>query len=275
MSIETNYATGRGGTVPPRAARSRLAIAAAEYARGAWHVFPLRPRGKEPLTAHGFKDATNDAVQVERWWTDQPNANIGLHCRHFTVLDVDPRNGGDETLEALTHEHGAGFKDTVNVLTGGGGVHYYYLGTTSMTKAGPGLDVKSTGGYVILPPSIHPSGEPYVWEYAPEDTDMLEIPDWLRFAKNPETAKIYEAAPIGEGDRNDTLVRMSGRLRALGGRFADLEVIEATLEAVNRLYCTPPLNPDEVRALAQTAKRWAPGTSGESIPPPEDIEWSN
>src|SRR5258708_4431274 len=48
------------------------------YARVGFAVFPCRPRGKEPITKHGFKDATRDEAQIRKWWTRWPDANIGI-----------------------------------------------------------------------------------------------------------------------------------------------------------------------------------------------------
>ena len=42
----------------------------------------------------------------------------------------------------------------------------------------PGLDVRADGGYVVLPPSIHPSGRPYVWSVDSGD-HFAEAPAWL------------------------------------------------------------------------------------------------
>jgi Bifunctional DNA primase/polymerase, N-terminal len=59
--------------------------------------------GKHPMTAHGVKDGTTNLDQIEKWWTDSPNANIGIAtCPEsgLLVLDVDPRNGGGKPLPA-------------------------------------------------------------------------------------------------------------------------------------------------------------------------------
>ncbi len=243
---------------------------AMHYADVGWPIFPLAPRGKSPLTSHGFKDAVADSEIVRSWWKRWPNANIGLWTRDFTVLDVDPRHGGDESLLDLTHSQHQSVMNTVSVVTGGGGAHYYFRGSTKLKTAGPGLDVKSVKGYVILPPSIHPSGKTYEWEYAPGDTPMLELPDWLTVTKDPATLKIYENGPIDDGDRNETLMRIAGRLRGIGGYIGDVDMIEAMLDAINRAYCNPPLSPHEVHGIAMSANRWQ---SGSDVPDRGDIAW--
>jgi Bifunctional DNA primase/polymerase, N-terminal len=62
-----------------------LAEAASEYAHRGYHVFPLEPRGKQPLgrlVCHGVKDASCDPTQVRRWWQLRPDANVGAACGH-------------------------------------------------------------------------------------------------------------------------------------------------------------------------------------------------
>jgi len=70
-----------------------------------WPIFPLRPCSKIPGTPDGFKSATADAETIANWWQNEPEANIGLHCRDWLVLDVDG-NKGRATLAKLQALHG-------------------------------------------------------------------------------------------------------------------------------------------------------------------------
>ncbi len=118
-------------------------------------------RGKHPRPKRGHLAATSDAAQIEQWWGWWPDANIGLHCAAAgtAVVDIDPRNGGGETLAALEQEHGP-ITSPLTSLTGGGGEHRYFLAPEGLKlpgKLGPGVDLKHHG-YVLLPPSNHASG---------------------------------------------------------------------------------------------------------------------
>src|SRR5579859_7985834 len=133
-----------------------------------WRVLPLR--GKIPATAHGSHDATTEEQQVRAWWTSDPRANIGVATGHtFFVLDIDIKKGGDESFNALIYKHGR-FPDTAQQITGTGGQHYLFTLPdfevhNSESKIAPGIDVRGTGGYIVVAPSIHPETKrAYEWD---------------------------------------------------------------------------------------------------------------
>lgn len=163
--------------------------AALDYAQRGWPVFPCRPQRKDPLIKNGFKNATTDLQQIAAWWHQWPDANVAIVTGRqsgLVVLDVDPRNGGDVSLDFLETEHSA-LPETVESLTGGGGRHLLFehpLSGTIKSRNGtlaPGLDIKSDGGYIIVPPSTHPSGNRYEWEvtHGPDDFPLAPLPSWL------------------------------------------------------------------------------------------------
>ena len=67
-------------------------------------------QGKHPLgnlVTHGVKDATPDANLIDHWWRCRPDANIGIATGNgLTVLDIDPRHGGDKSIVDLQKKHG-------------------------------------------------------------------------------------------------------------------------------------------------------------------------
>lgn len=158
--------------------------AALGYAVLGWPVFPCRPRDKRPATEHGFLDATCDPDQISAWWeTTTPDANVGIATgpAGLAVVDVDP--GGHESLDQLEHQHGL-LPDTRVCWTPRGGFHLYYRVPADRTsppsstgRLGPGIDIRSAGGYVIAPPSIGKNGMPYLW---PDPTvPLAAAPGWL------------------------------------------------------------------------------------------------
>jgi P4 family phage/plasmid primase-like protien len=160
-----------------------LAEALAYVARG-WAVFPVRDKVPLPGT-HGLLDATADADQVRARWSAWPGNGIGIVCgaaSGILVLDVDPRHGGDESLEQLVEQFGP-LPEGPEVKTGGGGTHYYYSfpGGTVRTIHGfrAGLDLQSDRAYVVGPPSEHPSGSTYEWIVPPNGAHFPLPPPWL------------------------------------------------------------------------------------------------
>src|SRR6266511_477499 len=137
--------------------------AALAYAAGGWSVFPLVPGEKRPLTKNGFKDATTDTGQITKWWTETPDANIGVatgKVSGITVLDVDIKpwkdKHGDDSLRELTDKHGT-LPITLMQTTWSGGmqiVFQYQQGAPNSAGCyGKHLDGRNDGGYVAVPPS--------------------------------------------------------------------------------------------------------------------------
>ncbi len=115
-------------------------------------------------------------------------ANIGGRVpESMIVIDVDPRNGGLEALTELQRHHGA-LPETLTTVSGrgDGGRHLFYrrpAGKLSSKRLLPGIDLKTSTGYVVLPPSIHPdSGKPYSRIEAP----VAPPPAWLVDLLKPE-----------------------------------------------------------------------------------------
>ena len=147
--------------------------AALVYAGVGLPVFPLQPRGKAPLVARGLYAATTLPQVIEAWWQRWPDANIGMPLGEPSgcwALDVDPRHGGDSSLEQLSP-----LPPTRVQQTGGGGIHLLYQARTDLPVrlsnavgfAGfPGLDLKVGGGYIVVAPSVHVSGQRYAWQTA-------------------------------------------------------------------------------------------------------------
>jgi hypothetical protein len=171
----------------------RLESALAIAARG-WPVFPCRNRDKTPLTAHGHKDATIEEAAVRAFWERWPDANVGIAVpADIVVIDVDPRNGGEESLAQLQAVHGE-LRETLITLTGGGGTHHFFRKDPALKlpkELAPGIDLKSFGGYVIGPGSVHASGSAY--EFVDPTAPIAELPEWIvERAKAPTKS----AAPV-------------------------------------------------------------------------------
>lgn len=154
---------------------------AVEAALRNWAVGPLR--GKAPttgLTPNGVLDFNSDIGTVIRWW-GSGQWNLGARVPpSMVVIDVDPRGGGDVSLAALAAQYGP-LPETLTTISGrlDGGRHYFYRrppGKLSARRLGPGIDLKTSAGYVVLPPSIHPDTG---YRYVRVDRPVAAPPRWL------------------------------------------------------------------------------------------------
>lgn len=265
-----------------------LLEAALGYARRGWPVFPVHGRKidgkcecnnpdchspcKHPLTKNGFKDATTDEATIIKLWAQWPTANIAIATgadSGVIVVDVDPRHGGDESLDDLEEKHDK-LPDTVEAVTGGGGRHLLYRHPgyrvpNSAGKFGRGLDIRGDGGYIIVAPSIHISGEKYEWEASshPNDIAIADAPEWLLKLLAAENKTVQqtthvEEGKIPEGQRNSVLTSLAGSMRRKGAGEA---AIRFALLAENGEKCVPPLSESEISDIARNISRYAPASN--------------
>lgn len=246
-----------------------LLDAAVGYARREVAVFPCVPRRKEPLTSHGHLDATTDRAAIARWWRRWPQAGVGIACKPsgIVVTDVDPRNGGDDSLADLERLHGP-LPTSWRVLTGGGGLHVILQAPADVALVDgplvPGIDLKANG-YIIAPPSLHPSGRRYAWELGcgPDDIPLASAPAWLfeLLTRGRSGDRIRtDATPLvlREGERNIGLFRLACLLRQRG---LNSRAISGCLDAINIEHAHPPLGAAELEKIAASAARYAPGAA--------------
>jgi hypothetical protein len=139
---------------------------ALDFAAHGWPVFPCQPGQKIPATRHGYLDATTDQDQITRWFTRHPGWNLAVAtgAPGPDVLDVDQHGHAGNGFAAFNELHRAALLGGASayVRTPSGGLHAYFAGTGQRNGHLPGhhLDFRSTGGYVLTPPS-QVDGKPY------------------------------------------------------------------------------------------------------------------
>jgi putative DNA primase/helicase len=226
------------------------------------------------LVKGGFYAASTDVDEIKSWWGQWPSAAIGLRTGQepgVFAVDIDPRNGGDVSLELLEDCHGQ-LPETVESQTGGGGRHLLFAWPgrsvpCSVGKVGAGIDIKGDGGYVILPPSDHKSGREYCWLFGqePGECGIAEAPDWLMemIEQESPTGPVASGEPVAsdeipQGCRNKVLASQAGHMRQIG---MTSEEIAPALQAINLHRCKPPLEAAEVDRIAASIGRYDPDTS--------------
>lgn len=148
-------------------------------------IFPLQPRAKIPYGGtHGCKDATRDRETVEAWHRDRPLSNWGIATGPeggVIALDLDSEEARD-WMRDLCNAQGIDQSGWIVSQTARGEhiLFRYPEGVdlrNSVCKIAPGLDIRATGGYVVAPPSVHPSGALYVWKSPPTPAGPPPIPN--------------------------------------------------------------------------------------------------
>src|SRR3954447_11611371 len=139
-----------------------LATPSVSPARHDVPVFPCAPGAKQPLTAHGFHDATTDVAAVHEWWRRWPETTLGIPTgtpSGVDVIDVDVHTTGSG-FATFERARGAGFADRSAwlVRTPSGGVHAYFLRRTAEEQRSwqvptQHVDFRGDGGYIVAPPS--------------------------------------------------------------------------------------------------------------------------
>lgn len=177
------------------------------YAELGWYIFPVwwvedngacacgapgcddpdkHPIGKHPIAAavpNGCWDASKDIKRIAHWWRRYPKANIGLHCGPSGILALDLDKYKEiyqpQAVDALLDKAD---EQTVTNLTPSPGVHLLYANEkrygNHRNLLPPGIDVRSWGAYINLPPSNHVARVDYQWEleFSPFDIKPAPIP---------------------------------------------------------------------------------------------------
>lgn len=163
---------------------NNLLAAALQHADVMRPVFPCDPESKAPLIGGGFKAASTDRETIQRWWTKWPRAMIGMPTGERSgvwVLDVDD--------PAEFEAHCPIKLPTTRRAETGKGYHLYWKwtgGICNRVRVLPGADTRGEGGYVILPPSRHPSGRLYRWSCL--DAPIAAPVELLRIVQAPNKA---------------------------------------------------------------------------------------
>ena len=197
---------------------NRLVKAASYYSELGWSILPChgivggrctcsRPHGepkevgKHPAINEWNTQSTNDFGVVTRWWEENPDYNVGVHCQKsgFLVIDIDPRSGGPDSFSKFEEIVEGALPPTVEAITGVytafdgktlRGRHIFYKVDVSEALIGnlstlglKGVDIKHNG-YVLIAPSNHFSGVNYEWVpgHAPWEMEMASAPEELLVA---------------------------------------------------------------------------------------------
>jgi hypothetical protein len=219
-----------------------LLEAALAFADCGLRVFPCKPRSKVPACAHGCQDATVDREQITQWWCARPDYNVAVATGKASGLIVFDIDGPDAevAVRKLEHQHGKLPPTWETITPRGRHIGFEYPGRpvrNSVGKVAAGIDVRSDGGYILVPPSLHPCGRQYAWGVDSAD-EIATAPDWLIEIAAPANGTAPAVPPeewadliangVTKGARNVTVTRLAGHLlRRHVDPFVVLEILQA------------------------------------------------
>ena len=183
-----------------------LKAAALAHAKNGFYVIPLVENSKRPLISDWQNRATTNPLQIDSWWTEHPNANIGIACEvsNLIVIDLDTskgavppsswkefgvKNGEDVFREICKKAGDAQLFETYSVKTPSGGKHLYFYDQNIAIKQGTEVngwwrvDTRSKGGYIVAEGSRlinSANGVTDHYRSIGNHSVVLNFPTWLR-----------------------------------------------------------------------------------------------
>jgi len=275
--------------------RLELLESALFYASRGFDVMPLEPGGKKPTLKAFREKATHDPEKIKKMWSKKC-FNVGVSTstyngsgRSLVGIDVDKKNGknGYDTIKQLKAE---GFKltKTYTQKTPSGGMHLIYLADKAVKQGsnvlGPGLDIRSNGGYLVLSGSVI-NGIAYTTP--DKNAPLAECPIWVidrcgraapKLPKNTvnidvdqETAVpraidyLLTSAPIAvEGESGDqTTFAVLAQLKDIG--VLETTALELALEHWND-RCQPPWDASHLQTKTTNAYKYGSNDFGSISP---------
>lgn len=246
------------------------ADAALTYRGAGWRsAFPLPPNAKKfpPTGITGWAGRWPTQDDYDAWQEARPDGNIGLRLHEDQLgIDVDAygdKDGG-QTLTELEHDLGT-LPDTwlsTSRSDGVSGIRLFTVPAGLTWENQPGIDMIHTGHrYVVAPPSIHTSGQPYRWIHTGtgEVLEPGEVPD-------PATLPTLPAewiARLGRnGGANIKHVLNDAQAQAIYDGLPDGDICQHITRAVDAVEGSRNRHDDYRDAVMRVARRGRLGCPG-------------
>jgi hypothetical protein len=170
-----------------------LRAIAEDYHDHGLSVVPAFPRSKVPCVWwKAYQYERPSVVEREAMFSFESNLNIGVVCgaasNNLAIIDAETEAAFQDQLRRVTL---AGFGNTNVIRTRRGGHIQLQLPVPVKPKSfkHQGFEIRAQGQFVVLPPSIHPSGTTYTFINQPSTiirVPSLDALDWLNLEAAPE-----------------------------------------------------------------------------------------
>lgn len=231
---------------------------ATRYVNNGWSVLPVRPEEKRPFMQNWLQFTKQRAGKemVEGWFDNLSGAGVGVvtgKISNIIVLDIE--SSCPEPIESLLKK----YPTELIARTGGGGYHLFYQYPQGTQKVAnrvrifEGADIRADGGFIVLPPTIHYSGNRYQWfkEGVPGVFPMALL-ELRSESKGQQERWITDSLHgVSEGGRNDSCARLAGYFFKKG---LSEDIVEQLLLDWNEKN-DPPMPLHEVRGTIKSVGR--------------------
>lgn len=229
-----------------------------EYIDSGWSILPVKPDEKRPYMTNWLQyTRTRPGKQlVNNWFNNLSGAGVGLVTGKISgVVVLDVENWCPTPVDELLKK----YPTNMIAKSGGGGVHLFYsypqnVGRiTNRVGIFEGADLRADGGFLVLPPTLHPSGNRYEWikRGIPGAFPMAFLDLESRSPTSNEGWITEALRGVSEGGRNDTCARLAGYFFKKG---LNSDIVEALLMEWNEKN-DPPLPVSEVRTTIKSIER--------------------
>ena len=140
----------------------------AKYLQNGWSVLPVKPEEKRPYMQNWlqYTHTRPTAELVNSWFSNLAGAGVGVatgKVSNMVVLDVE--STCPYSIDDLLKQ----YPTQLISRTGSGGYHLFYQypngsgRITNRVRLFDGVDLRADGGFIVLPPTVHPNGNRYAW----------------------------------------------------------------------------------------------------------------
>ena len=237
-----------------------------DYVNSGWSILPVKPEEKRPYMTNWlqYTRIKPSMEKVESWFRSLSGAGVGAvtgKISNMVVMDVE--NYCPTPIEELLKK----YPTQMIAKTGSGGYHLFYQYPQNVSRVSnrvkifDGIDLRADGGFIVLPPTIHPNGRRYEWiKRGPLGTFPLSLLDVESKPSTQNDGWITEALRgVSEGGRNDMCARLAGYFFKKG---VNTQVVEALLMEWNERN-DPPLPVREIRTTLKSIERTHSGASSQ------------
>lgn len=231
---------------------------AAEYVDSGWSVLPVKPEEKRPIMTNWLQYTKTKATKetVTSWFANLSGVGVGVvtgRVSNMVVLDVEA--SCPYSIEDLLRR----YPTQMYSRTGSGGYHLFYQYPVSAAHVSnrvrifDGADLRADGGFIVLPPTVHPNGNRYEWvkrgPLGAFPVALLDLNSQPRVQNDGWITEVLRG--VSEGGRNDACARLAGYFFKKG---INSDIVETLLMEWNERN-DPPLPAREIRTTIRSIER--------------------